>query len=1018
MGVMRSDSNSPGGWRLRRVRRMLAAAVLVVAWVGCPAQETGGVDDLPEVRHLAAALSDPESRDDALLTLLASIRMRTYARATETATAEDLVARFRDERAWLERLNARYPDLPTRSPVLDPSAWFLLQELDQFQQVPAVTISPLGPLPNDLLETLFETSNESVAAAVLPEIVSRIEMEATVRWRDLRGAVERDPELAVAMTNLAEEWFEPWMAAEPPAPAAVADDVAAVDRAADLLQQIAMMAWQAGPPDPLNLKRLRYSLHTAMPALAGAEARDAGYLLVLGTTFNGLYAGEYPPLAESLLWVASGLLIEAQRQPLATVQEESTVVTPGDFDAAALTDAPALDAATEVPMVADASVAEDPAPAIDAAAPYVSPLPRALSDLLPALSSALSPDFSRVDPRINAVMATVFDAAQYFYAGQTDPERLRILLSATADNVAQWVLLVPDMSFYFDQPVRRPAGSAIVDCIGGVVAAEPGEATSAVADACVAGLVEAADTFIQTAELAGDSDGPFGVEQLQRELLLAPWQRINYVLGYLQDEVTPTCPLAEEPLSNPLEWANLVAALDWFARRAPHRFRSDENRVVVRDLRDQGRRLLAELTRFTDCVSSAGSGITDPVMRGLADYRAALNQLVGGLREAELAFRAERLEPGADVVLRGTASQSTAYRPEDLAIGPCDEAKVCEMRGTLEASPALLARFPDPYLLADQLRQGEVEICYDNVQWVDRRAEPVRKDDPHVANYYGRLSFDLLGRYRGGEDLRDVFGFTFVSPEEYHYLFGPATEEVLDDSCPTEWVGTRITTGLGGDRRIRVVPDRLTYLTAARSVPSRIITGNWTSGQQWRAALEIGAGVQTHVYDGDAGLVERLDQRLRALFQEEQSVLFNAMFTQPDRGWRRRSDTLYDYLVELDARKSLIVAYINLLYPSSMLDSSDIRGLLEGRGALLDERVLRQFRREGIAVSQIGSNGTARLERMVGAWNRVPDSVRRSGSVAIGVAHALTRLDALERDIFLRLLPGEYAPLSFDDLDG
>ena len=55
---------------------------------------------------------------------------------------------------------------------------------------------------------------------------------------------------------------------------------------------------------------------------------------------------------------------------------------------------------------------------------------------------------------------------------------------------------------------------------------------------------------------------------------------------------------------------------------------------------------------------------------------------------------------------------------------------------------------------------------------------------------------------------------------------------------------------------------------------------------------------------------------------------------------------------------------------------------------------------------------------MVGAWNRVPDSVRRSGSVAIGVAHALVRLAALERDLFERLLPGEYAPLSFDDLDG
>ena len=192
----------------------------------------------------------------------------------------------------------------------------------------------------------------------------------------------------------------------------------------------------------------------------------------------------------------------------------------------------------------------------------------------------------------------------------------------------------------------------------------------------------------------------------------------------------------------------MIALFRRFARRAPHRFRSDENRAVVRGLREQGRRLLADLARETDCVTGTGSGITDPVLRGLEDYRVALDEFIAGLREAELAFRADRLEPGADVMLRGDARQATAYRPEDTVIGPCEETNVCEMRGLLEASPGLLARFPDPYLLADQLRLGEVEICYDNVRWVDRRAEPVRADDPHVANYHGRLGFDLLGQRR------------------------------------------------------------------------------------------------------------------------------------------------------------------------------------------------------------------------------------------------------------------------------
>ncbi|MEJ2402074.1 MAG: hypothetical protein P8Y52_11875 [Xanthomonadales bacterium] len=996
--MMRSDSNSPGGWRLRRTRRVLATAFLLLAWATCPAQETIGDTELPEIRHLAAALSDPESRDDTLLTLLAAIRLRGYARATATATPGELADRFRADRTWLERLSDRYQRVPIRSPVIDPSAWFLLQELDQFQQVPDLPQSPLGPPLDDLLNQLFDTGNARVAAAVLPEVMSRIEVDAAVRWRDLRAAASRDAGLSAALAGLSEEWFEPWMAAEPPAPAALPNDLTAVEHATDFLQRIVAMTLQAGPPDPLLLKRLRYSLHAAMPGLDGPEKRDAGFLLTLGATFGGLYRGEYLPLTESLLWTASGLLTEAHR---ASAQPPEPVLEP------------------PVAMVGDAGDIEtEPETTVDAAAPYRSPLPRALSDLLPALSSVYSPEFARVDPRINAAMATVFDVMQYFHTGQADSERLRILLSATADNVAQWVLLVPDMSFYFDQPVRRPIGSAIADCIGQIASAEPDAPPQPAADACISGLADASETAIQSAELAGDPDGPFGVEQLERELLLAPWQRINYVLGYLQETVVSTCDLPDAPLPNPLEWSNLVTVLDWFARRAPYRFRNDENRATLRGLRDQGRNLLDALTRQTDCVSGAGSGITDPVFRGLAEYRTALNQLIGGLREAELGFRAERLEPGADVVLRGNAKQSTAYRPEDRVIEPCDEAAVCEMRGTLEASPALLGRFPDAYLLADQLRLGEVEVCYDNVQWVERRAEPVRADDPHVANYFGRLSFDLIGRYREGEDVREVFGDTYVSPDEYHYLFGAATDEVLDDPCPTEWIGTRITTGLGDDRRIRVVPDRLTYLTAARSLPSRIITANWARGQQWRAAFETGQGVRPHDYDGDAGLVERLNQRLQALYQEEQAGLYSALFAQPERGWGRRSDTLYDRVLEVDARKAMIVAYVTLLYPGSMLDSGALRSLLEGRGALLDERILRQFRREGVPASEISSGGTDRLERMIGEWNRVPDGVRRSGSVAIGVAHALARLDALERDLFERLLPGEYAPLSFDDLDG
>ena len=91
-------------------------------------------------------------------------------------------------------------------------------------------------------------------------------------------------------------------------------------------------------------------------------------------------------------------------------------------------------------------------------------------------------------------------------------------------------------------------------------------------------------------------------------------------------------------------------------------------------------------------------------------------------------------------------------------------AQICEMSGQLEATNALIGQFPDPYLLADQTGLGQVEICYQNMQWVNRRAVPVRPDDNHVANYFGRLSFDLVGRYVEKGEVTEVFGCEIRQP--------------------------------------------------------------------------------------------------------------------------------------------------------------------------------------------------------------------------------------------------------------
>lgn len=935
---------------------------LALAWGGPAAAQEAvpSIDlvNLPAPRHLAASLSDPQSRLDTLMTMVAVARLQVYGHSPVAGQFDGLATRFRDERAWLDHLADRYTHLPVRGSLLDPVAWYLALELDQQNLVPGLMVSPLGPSTEALLSQLFDRSNERLAATLLPEVLSRMELRSTTLWREVLDEAAVNEPFSLLLQVLDADWFELWGAAEPPAPLASDFELTPVENGVILLQRMAANATQAGPPDALALKRLRYSLLSALPDMGAEQRVDAEYLLLLGGAIDALYRREFLGFTETLLWVAAGMLFN---QPMAPS--------------------------------------------------YLSPVPKMLAGMLPGLSNAFATEFAAVDPRINSSLASVFDVVQFFQAQQSDAERLTALRRGLANAIAQLVLLIPDMDYYFEQPVREPIDQEVDVCVS-IVAASRSENGIAISrdqfDGCLKSLTSRAESLLNSAELSGDPDGPFGMEQLQRELVMTPWQRINFVLGYQHESYPSGCELPQTPLPNPLEWSALATTITWLARQSPVYFQAPENESLLVGLQQQGLAMLESLFQQIDCISGAGSGVNDPVLRGLADYREALANLVGGLREAELEFREERLKPGADVVLGGDASQRTAYRPENMRIGPCQADLVCEMTGELQATRALVGLFPDRYLLADQSGLGQIEICYDNVQWVSRRSEPVRADDPHVANYYGHLSFDLVGRFREGENETRIFGFTFTSPDEYHYLFGAATEEVLQDSCPVEQVGVRITTLLNADTPVRVVPDRLTYLSAARSLPSRIMNNNWDKSQEWRDVFVTGVGVRHHEYAADETIGDRVNRHLQTLYQAEQAALYNALLRPPPReGWRQQ-ESLYSKLADLSARKALVRTQVNLFYPQLLIDSDELRGSLEGYGSLLDDVLVRRFRQSKVPISSINEDGLARLEKMITVWSRQPEAVRRTGNISTSIAHAMARLADLYGEYFAQpaLPPG------------
>jgi hypothetical protein len=58
------------------------------------------------------------------------------------------------------------------------------------------------------------------------------------------------------------------------------------------------------------------------------------------------------------------------------------------------------------------------------------------------------------------------------------------------------------------------------------------------------------------------------------------------------------------------------------------------------------------------------------------------------------------------------------------------------------------------------------------------------------------------------------------------------------------------------------------------------------------------------------------------------------------------------------------------------------------------------MRDQGVSVSEVSFLGQARLGSLAAAWARRPEAVRRSGSAAVGLVHAIVRLEALYRDFF------------------
>ncbi len=932
----------------------------------------------PGIDSLALALAQPDTRHETLLTVAALLALPRRAPVTGREAAHLRARELLSNLEWIQTLEGRYGIARPRSPALDPAAWQVQAQLDRVGLVGSLLSSPLGPGADVLTRQVLDRKNPSLAAAALPELLWDLEVEAPLAWQGLLRRLDEDPWLSAALMEQGGELFA-W-----PKPAvdeqlaitmltaASADPVTGAGATTesdpgpgDLLLREAMqsvsvmlaLASGVGPPDDHRLMRLRFSLLTAMPGLDLAQRAEADALLHIASLLHELHAQEYFVAVEGLLAVAASLENYAAWYP-------------------------------------------ERAPAFAAW----------FSELFTVISEVYGRQLALVDPELNATVAATYDVVQALARGSSAAQRVGLRV-ALGDAVAKLSLLIPDLGFYFDQPIRDPVAGGVDACTGKAGQLEDDGSPSMTRDLfddCQATLLGLADMEAREAQLAGSMDGPFGPSQLRRELGLTAGQRINYGIGYLNDRYDTGCPLPDRPLPNPLEWAYLATFMAWFAEQSPIYFKTPENEVRLARMKDIGNELLTVITEQVDCLAGAGAAVNDPVERIASDYQAELREMARGLESAREAFRARILKPGADLRLEGDANQSTAYRPVDLTIGPCDVTQVCEMAGTLSSTRALTGLFEDEFLLADQAGLGSLEICYDNMGWIDRRSEPVRPDDDNVANYYGRLAFDLRGRFSLDDEVFDLFAFRFATHQESHYLFSAASDEVLGDACPVEWVGTRIVTGLpeGGPR---IVPDRLTYLSAARTLPSRLLETNWDKGEEWRDRFVTGLGVERLALPPPPDISAALNQRLEALYRQERATLYGVLTGDGD------GANLSAELEDLSTFKLLLGTQMMLFYPQTLMQSDTLRGAITGQQGLLDRRLVTRARQQEIPVDELLESADAGIQSFRKQWGDVPEAVRRQGSVSDSVAHGLLRLKAINEQFFaspLAPLDNRSAPLT------
>jgi len=604
----------------------------------------------------------------------------------------------------------------------------------------------------------------------------------------------------------------------------------------------------------------------------------------------------------------------------------------------------------------------------------------------------------QLDTDLPVVLALMQDAAGHLAAEEPS---VGLAMSELADAYARLALFAPDASFYLDQPVRDGIRDAISLCNADPLMVGP--VPRDLFEACLARVMNLLSGALDSEELTGGS-GPFAAQFLRREMGLVSWQRASYLDGHLNWRLQTTC----EPTRwvNVLEWSLLMQYLRQWILQRPVFFGSPQWQDAIEDIAEAATQLEQGRASWIDCITGMGSERRDPIQRLLARHERSHAALARALVEASEQFYADVTRLGADIDLDGGADQDTSYRPETLMVTACPDANTCGARIELPVSRALLGLFPNAYLLADQLRMGELKLCYSNVGWVDREARPARLGDDRVANYHGRLSFELVGAFVAGEQMDTVFRQRLTAGDTNHYLFASSDPEMLALDCTHNLAGEPIASRLP-EGRPGLVPNRLTYFTSTPTTPEAELAANWDRGAEWRDWFVTGDRVALLDQEDGETLALAVQAHLGALTSRRERQLSGRLLSTLASA---QSDALTAAMADIVEHSALLRRILEIHYPRILRHEDGLRALLVGDSGLLTRDRVRQLRDAGVPMAQVPTLGQERLSRLRALWLSQPLAMREFGQSAPELDYGLEQLETLIR--VSRFRPAIVEPLA------